>query len=508
MTLQQQFNQFVKIGIFNETAANQLEQHILTSDDIRINENEIHIDVYHNYGSLRYSCMKGNLEMAKWLYNIYFIKSKTLNPRFLFVEACSENQFEIAKWLFDLALQSDFGLLSVNGAIEGAFQNCCRSGYFEIIKWLYDLYLTYPEVEKIDIHACNERAFEYACTNNKMEVAKWLLDLCTNDPSLGDININMNNNFIFRDCCARGHLTMAKFLFQLSLDRDELIDIHVENEDAFKRSCGTNSLDVIKWLCQLCLDYPQLGPINVNLCSGDQFCTNMMYCNLETLKYIYPMYRERGDISLLCSWSFSLGCKYAKLETVEWIYELPNYDSKIDPMEITNTEFEESCIYGNIQIAQWIYSISNGAINICANNDALFRNCCEKGRVSIALWLASLEPSYKISVDEDNQIINWCINSPIHDFIANPTSEKYIDALNYLKIKDIAVTDSQSCIICHETHEPIIKLKCEHCICLEYGYQWFNNRQLKCAYCEEPFKWDECSNCIMENSDSIDILDI
>ena len=116
--------------------------------------------------AFRYSCEKGNLELAKWLLKI----KPNIN-----ISACGEYAF---RW-------------------------ACAEGYLKIAKWLLKI------KPNINISEYCEYAFIFACKNGKLDVIKWLLEIKP------DINISINNEAAFAWSCINGHLEIVKLLFTI-----------------------------------------------------------------------------------------------------------------------------------------------------------------------------------------------------------------------------------------------------------------------------------------------------
>lgn len=171
-----------------------------------------------------YACTRGNLEVAKWLYesnskmkiNMSTAKQILANghvhvvewlieifPQFIFyivnnkVLYTSCNHLEMVIWLHELFIKKN---ISINSKF--LFQSACKNGNIEIVKWLVRTF------SEIDIHARDEYVFRHACADGCLEVAKWLVDTYPN------INICAHNRYAFIHACGNGKFQVAKWLIE------------------------------------------------------------------------------------------------------------------------------------------------------------------------------------------------------------------------------------------------------------------------------------------------------
>ena len=105
--------------------------------------------------------------------------------------------------------------------------------------------------------------------------------------------------------------------------------------------------------------------------------------------------------------------------------------------------FIRSCRNGYKETAMWLYELSktdgNIKININSDDDYAFRRSCSKGHKKTALWLCSLDPKYKFTINENNQIV-YIIIADNNDDIDKYAFEYNIQMLllkdGYLKINN------------------------------------------------------------------------
>ena len=138
------------------------------------------------------------------------------------------------------------------------------------------------------------------------------------------------------------------------------------------------------------------------------------------------------------------------LKFIEVINEKIRLDKNIDENLKILIDFNRlqelfflSCENGYKKTALWLYELSktdgNKKININAENDRAFRMSCERGHKGTVLWLCSLNPKYKFTNDENNEI-DYIIITDNNDDIDKYAFEYNIQMLllkdGYLKINN------------------------------------------------------------------------
>ena len=96
-----------------------------------------------------------------------------------FIYACIKGNIKIAQWLYEI--KSDIDISKDN---EYAFRYACCNGHIDIAKWLLEI------KPNIDISANNHFVFIYACYNQKIKLAQWLCTL------YGNYYLGLENNRI------------------------------------------------------------------------------------------------------------------------------------------------------------------------------------------------------------------------------------------------------------------------------------------------------------------------
>lgn len=101
------------------------------------------------------ACMKGLIDMAKWLYAKLNPTSPCIDEAFLY--ACGQGQMEVVEWLYKPSL-------SVSKAFIKSFNSQC----LELIQWLY------ARLENVPIGHNMHYNFISMCQRRKLDIVKWL----------------------------------------------------------------------------------------------------------------------------------------------------------------------------------------------------------------------------------------------------------------------------------------------------------------------------------------------
>jgi len=106
------------------------------------------VDINHEEKSaLMKSCLHGNLEIVKWLYDLNpNLPAEEINNMFL--KSCESGIIELAQWVYSLCVNiPDY---------SDIFRCCCEEGDVDIAKWLYSidktvLFKTIRDIGNIDL---------------------------------------------------------------------------------------------------------------------------------------------------------------------------------------------------------------------------------------------------------------------------------------------------------------------------------------------------------------------
>ena len=143
--------------------------------------------------SFYFSCLSGNLDLAKWIYSLDSCRNESTrlaelstydsNMSLVFIQVCSSGLYDVAKWLY--SIDDKFNMHS---NINDAFATSCISGYLDIAKWLFSIGASHREYQYI---------FKWSCCNGHLDVASWLyslamekIDIC----ACYDFVFNFNKN--------------------------------------------------------------------------------------------------------------------------------------------------------------------------------------------------------------------------------------------------------------------------------------------------------------------------
>jgi hypothetical protein len=256
-----------------------------------------------NTCALRYSCINGDLDFAKWLYD-----TKTINlvdfhqdlSDYSFPLVCnngracndlelqSNSHLHVAQWLYDT---KPFNLVDINEDLTNysAFQSACNKGHLHVAQWLYQINPLY--------YIDNYFAFQLACNNGHLQVAQWLYQ----------INYIHNITELFRSVCINGHLNIAQWLYAIN-------PCCTFPKHLLKLLCNPKCLHVLAWL------YEINPPHDIT----NTFLLTYVYGRLNIARTsIHPYLTIPNDISKLLylrDHNNLLQSVYEKISTSQWLY--------------------------------------------------------------------------------------------------------------------------------------------------------------------------------------------
>jgi hypothetical protein len=116
---------------------------------------------------------------------------------------------------------------------------------------------------------------------------------------------------------------------------------------------------------------------------------------ISFLKGIYPAKLSRYETNRF----FLSSCENGHLQMSQWLWSISN--GMIDIHAENESAFRWGCVNGHLQVVQWLWSISNETINIHTYYDDAFDWSCRNGHLEVAQWLWSIrnrmmDDSYKI----------------------------------------------------------------------------------------------------------------
>jgi hypothetical protein len=213
----------------------------------------------YNIWWFKLSCYKGQLHIAKRLYEIrpdILIGTNNIDS---FMLTCNRGHLDVAKWLYEMCPS-----ITTSGDMECAFRNVCWYGYLNIAKWLYEICPT------INISANDDYAFKITCENGHLDLAKWLYEICPT------INISAENDYAFWKACQLRRLNLAEWLCELNskyyveIVDNKIIDWFTNKTMVVNQTKQIFITEPIK--CQRC----KIEDVNIQTNCGHSYCLNCM----------------------------------------------------------------------------------------------------------------------------------------------------------------------------------------------------------------------------------------
>lgn len=326
-------------------------------------EYDINISARNNF-AFQTSCIKGHIEIAKWLY--YKIKEKNTLIFPTIIKCIQYKKIEMVKWLYMLDQTIS------NKEHEYYFKKACIYDNLELVQWIY-------KIKSID--TLDNETITSLCQRNKLKILEWLNSI----PNLV-FSIYCHTS-LFRSICTHGYLELAQWFYSQYKNN---IDIHCNNDTIFTCAGYSNNFDLILWLYNEVYE----GKISI-FCQNDIFnkvCTNN---NLKLAQWIYTTFITTIDIRAYNDLTFKYVCSHKQnIEIAKWLCTLCE-DYTIQ-------------IVDNIIIEYKIISIKERLINMIKNNeiDEYYKNaeiCDEDDMCPICLdqcekWI-KLKCNHQICLD-------------------------------------------------------------------------------------------------------------
>lgn len=171
------------------------------------------------YFGFKYACCSGHKNVAEWLLEEYSDKIDiTEHTYFILNDTCSMNQIEMAKWLMDMHPDSvleysTFENVCMRGLLDMAkwmyskrkfrvtnstFLLVCINQHLEVAQWLFEI------DPNIDISYNMKHPLRYACTSDNIEMMKWLLSIVPDA---------FEDEMFYDACSYHGFCDTAKYLY-------------------------------------------------------------------------------------------------------------------------------------------------------------------------------------------------------------------------------------------------------------------------------------------------------
>lgn len=227
----------------------------------------IHIDrMYHNTQNksfiyaLDYACKSGNLDIAKWIYEVFgptdinlskisdkvFIDLLTLN-------ISSDYKINIGEWLLNLdgsVIKSD---------LSDGFMSATYFDDLLLAEWIISIQTRYPQIpNKINIYIRDKKAFNDACFRGSYQIVNMLLELDHNNKFFDNESDCIK---FFISACTSGCIKTAELVHNKITNLDFNINIWCNadvydfkdrySNNLFRMYCSKSDIYDLSWLCQI-----------------------------------------------------------------------------------------------------------------------------------------------------------------------------------------------------------------------------------------------------------------
>jgi ankyrin repeat protein len=165
----------------------------------------------------------------------------------LFRISCTNGNLDKAKWLWQLSVDNKLpiDINALDEYINTIFNWCCAFGKLDVAKWLWQLSLEINNSINIyhkDRHGHD--AFRWCCVYGQLETAKWLLELSKDINLPIDIICKYKCYDPFRlSCGPYGNIEMTKWLWNFYESEND-------RDGAFIWCCENNNREFVEWLSQ------------------------------------------------------------------------------------------------------------------------------------------------------------------------------------------------------------------------------------------------------------------
>lgn len=367
------------------------------------------------------ACIRGNEELAKWIYQIDHSIDISANNELKFRNACANGHIQLAKWLISIKpdiyirafeefdpcqLRKIIKFRNTNDSVENlmiknekcAFSTTCANGHIDLAKWLLII------EPNINVNANGDYALVGASENNHINVVKWLLSL--------EKNYNLKEAFI--KSCSNGNLAIAKIILN---ECNNLLDENVELKNSiFNSVCMFGRFEVAEWLLEI---KPQIDIV------FSMFANACLKGHLEIIKLLDKTRPDLLNSNINIKNLFNTACLSDNVEICEWIIQKDNF---LLENNFIQTLFLITCSDGKIKISKWLLQIKP-SIDISANNEEIFRSVCRNKFLNVARWLYTIKPSINISANNEEAFRNACVGANMID-VRHLEIAKWLYSLN------------------------------------------------------------------------------
>lgn len=160
-----------------------------------------------------------------------------------FFISCNHGNLELIKWLLDIYERSNYGLSDEE--YFKAIMDACKMNKYNTVKYLYN----YKKGSFSQFGAINfNNMFFYACKNDNIKMAKLIYKIGS---KFCRIDIKENFEELFLTACMNGSIKHAKWLYLIMAQNISPIRIRKKCDVAFHTAFSSGHYDIIKWLCSL-----------------------------------------------------------------------------------------------------------------------------------------------------------------------------------------------------------------------------------------------------------------
>lgn len=164
---------------------------------------------------------------------------------------------------------------------------------------------------------------------------------------------------------------------------------------------------------------------------NQQFFTKCMESNIVDIIAFFEVNKLQINIHLQDDELIKSLCIIGKLAILQWLYSINNeIKFKLDVII-------ETCTSGKCDVLKWIYSIQKEEFaNLEYNNHYAFRTACKNNFIEVATFLQSINPKYKMIMD-NNVITEYWVENDINlcVFYDTPTGLELKTLLNTQEIR-------------------------------------------------------------------------
>jgi hypothetical protein len=154
-----------------------------------------------------------------------------------FRSACSYGQLEVARWLYEFYYLSPTNGIPWRRCFIEALHSACANGYVPVAKWLFETMSLTPD----EICAKgNSSIMLTACMTGYLQVARWIYEVAPNGP------FPPNGDLLQVACGGNGGVELVAWLvetFEMTA-----ADVHAENDEARRLASVYGHSAIIKWL--------------------------------------------------------------------------------------------------------------------------------------------------------------------------------------------------------------------------------------------------------------------